>query len=366
MQLRHFVVFNVLPTIGTIAAFAWAHFYPIGRLELGLFLSLWLLTGLGASAGYHRLFTHRSYKAATPVRVILAILGSMSGLGPVISWVAYHRRHHELSDEPGDMHSPNMHGNRLLDRVRGFMHAQFAWEIQHEYPNLLHYAGDLLRDPVIVRTSSLYEWWVLLGLALPAAVGGGVTGSWLGAMSGFLWGGVVRMFAVRQSWLTQNSLFHVVGSRPFPLRDNSRNIGVLALFVWGEAWHQNHHAFPSSASVGLAWYRIDPSYWLIRMLEKLGVAWDLRVPTKAQIASRMCVDTSLVSPEGHASPSEAIPFRSGTISDVAEKITGEGIHRDVRRTEATGPAPCARATARPGHSAASNAVPDVSGTDESY
>jgi stearoyl-CoA desaturase (Delta-9 desaturase) len=295
MQLRHFILFNALPAIGTIAAFVSAFFLPIGKLELGLFLSMWLLTGLGASAGYHRLFTHRAYKAATGVRVSLAILGSMVGLGPLISWVAYHRRHHELSDEPGDMHSPNMHGNRFIDGVRGLMHAQFAWEIKHEYPNVLHYAADLLRDPVIVRTSSLYEWWVLLGLALPAVVGGVLTSSWLGALSGFLWGGVVRMFVVRQSWLTLNSIFHVVGSQPFSLRDNSRNIGILALFTWGEAWHQNHHAFPNSASVGLAWYRADLSYWLIRLLEKLGLAWDVRVPTKAQIATQMSVDIPIAS-----------------------------------------------------------------------
>ena len=191
MQLRHFILSGpVLPAIGTIAALVWAYFRPIGKLELGLFFFMWLLTGLGASAGYHRLFTHRAYKAATSVRVILAILGSMVGLGPLISWVAYHRRHHELSDEPGDMHSPNMHGTSFIDRVRGLAHAQFAWEIKHEYPNLLHYASDLLRDPVIVRTSSLYERWVLLGLALPALVGGVLTSSWPRCIEWFLvgWG----------------------------------------------------------------------------------------------------------------------------------------------------------------------------------
>jgi hypothetical protein len=122
------------------------------------------------------------------------------------------------------------------------------------------------------------------------------------------------MFVVRQSWLTLNSLFHVVGSRPFSLRDNSRNIGVLAPFVWGEGWHQNHHAFPSSASVGLTWYRFDPSYWLIRLLEKLGLAWDVRVPNREQIARRLCVDTPVVSSGGSSpSPSEAIVFHADSI-----------------------------------------------------
>jgi stearoyl-CoA desaturase (delta-9 desaturase) len=294
MQLRHFIIFNALPAIGTVAAVAQAFRYPIGALEIALFSSMWLLTGLGVSAGYHRLFTHRSFKAAKPVRVLLAVLGSMAGLGPVISWVAFHRRHHELADQPGDMHSPNLHGSHFLGRIRGFMHAHLTWAIRHEYPNIVHYAPDLLHEPAIVRTSGLYNWWVLLGLAIPAAVGGIVSMTWLGALNGFLWGGVVRMFVVGQQIALLNSVLHIVGTRAFPIRDNSRNSEILGILTWGEGWHHNHHAFPYSASFGLAWYRIDLAYWFIVLLKWLGLAEDVRVPTQEQISKAACTDTRLV------------------------------------------------------------------------
>lgn len=287
MQLRHFILYIVLPAIGTLAAVAWTFFHPIGKFELGLLCGMWALTGLGVSAGYHRLFTHRSFEATASVRVTLAVLGSMAGLGPLISWAAIHRRHHELADEPGDMHSPNLHGHSLGGRIRGFVHAQFSWAIKHDYPNIAHYTPDLLHDRAIARVSALYPWWVLLGLALPAAVGGLVSLTWIGLVNGFLWGGVVRMFIGGQLVSAVNSVAHTIGSHPFALRDNSRNNVLLALLTWGEGWHHNHHAFPSSASFGLAWYRIDMAYWLILLLDRFGLVWDVRVPTKEQIASRV-------------------------------------------------------------------------------
>jgi stearoyl-CoA desaturase (Delta-9 desaturase) len=286
MQRRHFILFNMGPTLGTLVAIALAFVRPIGKLEIALFLAMWLLTGLGISAGYHRLFTHRSFNAATPVRVALAILGSMAALGPVISWVAMHRRHHQCADRTGDMHSPNLHGKGLWGRIRGLLHAHVTWMIKHEYPNIAYYTSDLLEDAAIVRTSRHYQSWVLLGLALPAAIGGIATGSLAGALNGLLWGGVVRMFVVGQSISALNSILHMTGARPFRLLDNSRNSALLGLLIWGEGWHHNHHAFPRSASFGLAWYRVDFAYWLILLLKGLGLAWDVRVPTPEQLASR--------------------------------------------------------------------------------
>jgi stearoyl-CoA desaturase (Delta-9 desaturase) len=286
MQRRHFILFNVVPLAGTIAAIVLAFLYPVGRLELALFLGMWLLTGLGVSAGYHRLFTHRSYKATTAVRMALAIMGSMAGLGPVISWSAMHRRHHQCADHDGDMHSPNLHGPGLRGRIRGFMHAHVSWMLKHEYPNIVYYVPDLLEDRPIVRVSRHYQTWVLLGLAIPAAVGGLVSGSLLGALTGFLWGGLVRMFVVSQSISALNSVLHTIGSRRFQLPDHSGNNWLLGLIIWGEGWHHNHHAFPRSASFGLAWYRADISYWFIQLLESLGLAWDVRVPTAEQVAAR--------------------------------------------------------------------------------
>lgn len=290
LQRRHFILFDVLPLFGTIAAIVLAFYRPISWVDIALFMVMWLLTGLGISAGYHRLFTHRSYKTVTAVRVALAIFGCMAGQGAVISWVAMHRRHHERADRDGDMHSPNLHGTSVMQRIRGFIHAHYTWMIKHEYPNVAHYTPDLLRDRAIVKTGRLYSWWILLGLAIPAAIGGLVTQSWYGALTGLLWGGVVRMFVVGHSMWALNSVLHTIGARPYPLRenpnDNSRNNWVLGLLAWGEGWHNNHHAFPFSASFGLAWYRADIAYWFIATLKALGLAWDVKLPTPESMAKR--------------------------------------------------------------------------------
>lgn len=285
MQLRHFILFSIVPLVGTAAAIALAFVRPVSKMDLALFFAMWLLTGLGVSAGYHRLFTHRSFNAAPAVRVMLAIMGSMAGLGPVISWSAIHRRHHQCADDEGDMHSPNLHGSDWRGRIRGFVHAHVSWMIRHKYPNTRLYVPDLLEDRALVRMSRLYRTWVLLGLAIPAAIGG-LAGGPAGVLFGFLWGGLVRMFVVSQSMSVLNSVLHSVGTRPFRLRDRSGNSWLLGLLIWGEGWHHNHHAFPRSASFGLAWYRVDLSYWFILLLNRCGLAWSVRVPTPEQLAAR--------------------------------------------------------------------------------
>jgi stearoyl-CoA desaturase (delta-9 desaturase) len=290
MQRRHFIMFDVLPLMGTVSAIVLAFYIPITWLDIALFAGMWLLTGLGISVGYHRLFTHRSFKTTSFVRVLLTVLGCMAAQGAPISWAAMHRRHHQCADCEGDMHSPNLHGTSLRDRVGGFIHAHYAWMIKHEYPNVVHYTPDLLRERPLIRTARLYRWWIVLGLALPFVVGGLVTQTGLGALTGLLWGGVVRMFVVGQSISALNSVLHTMGTRPFPLRenpnDNSRNNWLLGLMIWGEGWHNNHHAFPDSAWFGLAWHRLDLGYWCILLLKRLGLAWDVRVPTNERIAAR--------------------------------------------------------------------------------
>ncbi len=290
MQLRHFVVYDVLPLFGTIAAVVLATFHPVTALDLGLFAVFWLLTGTGITAGYHRLFAHRSYRAHPALRVALAVLGSAAAQGTVLSWAAVHRRHHELSDRPGDIHSPNLHGKTFPRRIRGFVHAHYTWMFRHEYPKVSHYTPDLLKDALLMKTARRYRLWVGLGLALPAAIGGLLSLSWTGALTGFLWGGIVRMFAVGHSMWAINSFLHVMGSKAFPIprnpNDESRNSAILALFAWGEGWHNNHHAFPASAWFGLAWHRFDWGFWAIRGFELLGLASDVKVPTRRQVDAR--------------------------------------------------------------------------------
>lgn len=290
LQRRHFVLFDVLPLFGTLFAIGFAFVSPITAVDVGLFLLMWLVNGLGISAGFHRLFAHRSYRTTTPIRVMLAVFGCMGGQGAVISWAAMHRRHHQVADSNGDMHSPNLHGRDWRGRVRGFIHAHYTWMVRHEYPNVAHYVPDLLKDHALVRTGRLYRWWVVLGLALPAALGGLLTQSWMGALSGFLWGGVVRLFVVGNLMWSLNSFLHTMGRKAFHIvenaNDDSRNSVVLAVLAWGEGWHNNHHAFPYSASFGLAWYRADLAYWFIRLLEATGLARDVLLPGPDRLATR--------------------------------------------------------------------------------
>ena len=288
LQRRHFVIFDVLPFFGTLIALGLLFYHPIGAVEIGLFFSMWLLTGLGMTVGYHRLFTHRAFSTTPVMSCFLIIMGSMAGRGPMLSWVAMHRRHHELSDHEGDLHSPNLHGITVLGRLRGFLHAHLTWMIEHDYPNVAHYVPDLMAERTLVAVNSYYYAWVLLGLLIPALIGGVATASLWGAFTGFLWGGVVRMFVVEQSMSAINSLLHTFGARPFLTRDdNSRNLGVMALLAWGEGWHNNHHAFPYSAAFGLRWFEFDPGFLFIRLLQGLGLAWDVKVPTREKIARRM-------------------------------------------------------------------------------
>lgn len=286
LQRRHFLLFDVVPIIGTVAAVAFLWVHPFGWTEAVLLGVFWLLTGLGVTVGYHRLFTHRTFRTTPAVQAVLAVLGSMAGQGPVISWVALHRRHHEFSDREGDPHSPNLSGGGFVGAVRGLAHSHFLWMRRHEYPNVVHYAPDLVRNRTLAKVARGYYWWVALGLVVPALVGGLVDLSWQGAVSGLLWGGLVRIFVLEHIVWAINSFLHMVGTRPYESRENSRNGGIFALVTLGESWHNNHHAFPESPSFGLDWYRLDPGFWLIRSLQAVGLAWDLKTPTDERRESR--------------------------------------------------------------------------------
>jgi stearoyl-CoA desaturase (Delta-9 desaturase) len=288
LQRQHFIIFDVLPFLGTLAALGLLLYRPIGAVEISLFFGMWLITGLGLTVGYHRLFTHSAFSTGVVTSCIFIVMGSMAGRGSMLSWVAMHRRHHELSDQEGDLHSPNLHGATAFGRLLGFLHAHLTWMIEHDYPNVAHYVPDLMAQRTLVAVNRYYYAWVLLGLLVPAVIGGLVTWSLMGAVTGFLWGGVVRMFVVEQSMSAINSVMHSFGSRRFTTRgDNSRNLGIMAMLVWGEGWHNNHHAFPYSAAFGLRWFEFDPGFLLIRLLETLGLVWNVKVPSHEKIVLRL-------------------------------------------------------------------------------
>jgi stearoyl-CoA desaturase (delta-9 desaturase) len=278
---------TVLPILclGVVAWQLWSSL--LGWSDIIVFAIMYIATGLGITVGFHRLFTHRSFKTGKAVKATLAILGSAAIEGPVISWVADHRKHHNYSDQPGDPHSPHVdHGSGVKGTLRGLLHAHVGWLFLHTERGLkTRYAPDLLADPVVRRISDTFLVWVLAGLAVPFVLGWLIGGTVAEGLTGVLWGGGVRMLVLHHSTYSINSLCHFFGKQRFETGDESRNLSWLSVFTFGEAWHNNHHAFPTSARHGLKPWQFDPSAWVIWMLEKTGLAWDVvRVAPERQAA----------------------------------------------------------------------------------
>jgi stearoyl-CoA desaturase (delta-9 desaturase) len=245
------------------------------------------LTGIGVTVGFHRLLTHRSFKTHRPLRGLLAVLGSAAVEGPLIEWVANHRMHHRFSDRHGDPHSPHVdHGSGWQAALRGLLHAQIGWLFRASaVASPQRYAPDLLADPLLRWIDRTFLLWVIAGLAAAFGLGVALTGTVAGGLTGLLWGGAVRVMLVHHATFSVNSLCHYFGRQRFDTRDQSRNLAWLAIPTLGEAWHNNHHAFPTSANHGLTRWQLDPSAWLIRALERTGLAWDvIRIPPTAQHA----------------------------------------------------------------------------------
>ena len=234
------------------------------------------LTGLGITVGFHRLFTHRSFKTTRTMRALLAVLGSMAVEGPLIDWVATHRKHHRFSDHPGDPHSPHTDdAPGWRGALRGLGHAHVGWIFRgKDIANPARYAKDLLADRDLRFISRTFPLWVAVGLAVPFGLGVALTGTLAGGLTGLLWGGAVRIFLLHHVTFSINSLCHFFGRRPFATRDQSRNLAWLAPLAFGEAWHNNHHAFPTSARHGLSRWQLDPGAWLISGLERCHLAWE--------------------------------------------------------------------------------------------
>ncbi len=245
--------------------------------DLVVFAVLYLLFGLGVTVGFHRLFTHRSFKTTPWLRFIFAALGSAAIEGPVISWVADHRKHHAFSDKEGDPHSPHVgHGRGVRGALAGLAHAHVGWLFIHTQRGAKRrYAPDLMADPVVSFVDRTFVYWALLGLAASFGLGVAIGHSVKAGLTGLLWGGAVRMLVLHHVTYSINSLCHFFGSRRFNTDDESRNLLWLAPLSLGEAWHNNHHAFPTSAAHGLRRFEIDPSAIVIRTLEKMGLVWDV-------------------------------------------------------------------------------------------
>ncbi len=268
----------VVPFVGVIGAgvLLWNRF--LGVRDLAIFSVMYLLTALGVTVGFHRLLTHRAFQTRRWLRYTLAVLGSMSVQGGVIDWVADHRKHHTFTDEDGDPHSPHTgHGSGLGGVLSGLWHAHTGWLFEtHGQASSKRFARDLLEDPVMRRINRWFPLIALSSLMLPFLIGLTLGGGALAAgLSALLWGGLVRIFLVHHITWSINSICHFFGGRRFETDDESTNVFWLALPSLGEAWHHNHHAFPTSAFHGLRWYELDPSGWVILGLARVGLAWDV-------------------------------------------------------------------------------------------
>lgn len=255
----------------------------VSWLDGALFAGMYVVTMLGITMGFHRLFAHRSFEPHPALRYALAAAGAMAAQGSVLVWAAAHRKHHQHSDQEGDPHSPHAAPGGALSR---FWHAHTGWILNYYPAGLERYIPDLMADPIAMEVHRRAGAWILIGLAAPALVGGLVTMSWQGALTGMLWGGWVRMFLVEQGACFVNSLGHMWGRRPYASRDRSTNSWVLAVMTLGDGWHNGHHAFPASARHGLGRWEIDPTYLLIRLCEKVGLAKQVVVPAQAVIAAK--------------------------------------------------------------------------------
>ncbi len=248
----------------------------------------YVVIGTGVTVGFHRLLTHRSFKTSRLLRGVFAALGSAAAEGPVIDWVATHRKHHQYSDLEGDPHSPHVgHGSGWRGALRGLAHAHIGWVFSDmEVADERRYAKDLLADPVIRFVDRTFVLWVIAGLAFPFGLGVALTGSVAGGLTALLWGGAARIFLLHHATFSINSLCHFFGRRDYDTGDESRNLAWLAIPTWGEAWHNNHHAFPTSYRHGLRRWQIDPSAAVIRVLEMAGLAWDVVRVDQARIQRR--------------------------------------------------------------------------------
>ena len=267
----------VIPFAATLAAIALLWNSVVSGGDLVIAAGMYLLTAVGITVGFHRLLTHRSFQTSKPVEYVFAVLGSMAVQGPVISWVADHRKHHAHADRDGDPHSPHVgHSDGVRGVLGGLWHAHTGWLLSSQGRADWHrYAPDLREDRGMRLISRHFGWLTLAGLAIPALAGYLVSGSATGALTGFLWGGLVRVFFVHHVTWSVNSVCHFLGRRRFDTDDRSTNVFWLAVPSLGESWHHNHHAFPRSAVHGLRRWEFDPSALIIAAMERMGIAWNV-------------------------------------------------------------------------------------------
>jgi stearoyl-CoA desaturase (Delta-9 desaturase) len=280
---------TIIPFVAFVAAVALLWNTAVGWTDLGLLVVLYVFCGFGITIGFHRMLTHSAFEAVKPLKASLLIFGSMAVQGSAITWAVDHRTHHAHSDKEGDPHSPHHgFGGGLGGQLRGLLHAHMGWMFSHPAgQERERMARDLSQDRLVRFIDRTFLLWAVLGFVVPFALGFALTGTWRGALTGLLWGGLVRLFLNHHVTWSVNSICHYFGRRPFPAYDLSTNNWLLALPSLGESWHHNHHVFPTSAFHGLGKMQLDASGLMIRAWEKMGWVTQVRRPTSDQILRKL-------------------------------------------------------------------------------
>jgi stearoyl-CoA desaturase (delta-9 desaturase) len=299
-------IFVVVPLLAVIAAIPAAWGGWLSWVDVVLVFVFWAITGLGITVGYHRYFTHRSFKAPRAVKITLALMGSYALEGSLDQWVADHRKHHKYSDDVGDPHSPWRFGTSKRAVAKGLYYAHVGWLFDEGNSPISTYAPDIAADPDLRLLSRYFPAIVAATLLLPAVLGGLLTWSWAGALSALFWAGLVRVALVHHVTWSINSICHVFGTRPFASRDLSGNVAWLAIPSFGESWHNLHHVDPTSARHGVLRGQVDLSALLIRGLEKVGLAHDVRWPKPERVAAKLKDPAKARRIRGYLPPTEIV------------------------------------------------------------
>jgi stearoyl-CoA desaturase (Delta-9 desaturase) len=297
-----------VPLIGTAYAIysLWGRF--ITPLDLFILVIGYVLCALGITIGYHRMLTHKGFEAPDWVRAFFLIFGSMSFQGPALNWAATHIQHHANSDDDEDPHSP----------VKSFWHAHVGWILDDFKPDVQKFATPLLKDKLVVFISNTFLLWAFLGLFIPFMIGYCVGGLKAGFYA-FLWGGLVRMFLNHHVTWAVNSVCHTYGGREFVTTDQSRNNFIIGLLAMGEGWHNNHHAFPRSANHGMHWWQIDPSAWVIAILERMGIIKSVVRISEERLAVRRIQHDH--DEERNVLPGVVLPPLSSALEPIIESVS---------------------------------------------
>ena len=279
-------LFIAVPFLALLAAIPVAWGWGLGWHDVLIAVVMYAISGHGVTVGYHRHFTHGSFKAKRGLKVALAVAGSLAIEGPVVRWVADHRRHHAFSDREGDPHSPWRYGETVPALIKGLWWAHTGWLFDVEQTPRGKYAPDLMADKDLRKVDRAFPWLVVASMLLPPLVGGLWSMSWQGALTAFFWGSLVRVALLHHVTWSINSICHTIGERPFRSRDKSGNVWWLAFLSMGESWHNLHHADPTCARHGVEKGQIDSSARIIWLFEKLGWAHDIRWPKAQRIDAR--------------------------------------------------------------------------------